>query len=171
MESIGENKSFITQRIHTNSNDKNVSSEAVKEYLSQSYQMFSDMMPIITKNYGTDKMIGFAQDSTYMTNHIQLGNFRIKVEYYHQINEDNEFIPGAGIAILESENKLIFIGYGYRAYLETTNLNKQLDFLSLEKGTYDQKAKWVKHMVLNGDEQHIQMEETPTILQASYYEF
>lgn len=170
-ESIGENKSFITQRIHTDPNDKNVSSEAVKEYLSQSYQMFSDMMPIITKNYGTDKMIGFAQDSTYMTNHIQLGNFRIKVEYYHQINEDNEFIPGAGIAILESENKLIFIGYGYRAYLETTNLNKQLDFLSLEKGTYDQKAKWVKHMVLNGDEQHIQMEETPTILQASYYEF
>lgn len=170
-ESIGENKSFITQRIHTNMNDKNVSSEMVKEYLSQSYKLFGNMMPIITNYYGTDKMIGFTQNDGYMTKHIKLGKFQIVIEFYHQINDDNEFIPGAGIVIQKSENELIFIGYGYRAYLETTNTGKQLDFLSLEKGVYDKSANWIKCMHLNGDEQHIQMEEKPTILKALYYEF
>lgn len=170
-ESIGEDKSFITQMKHTNADDKNVSNEMVQEYLSQSYELFGNMMPIITEYYGTDQMIGFAQSDGYMTKHIKLGKYRIVVEFYHQINDDNEFIPGAGIAIQKSENELIFIGYGYRAYLETTNTGKQLDFLSLEKGTYDEQANWIKAMHLNGDEQHIRMEEKPTILKALYYEF
>jgi hypothetical protein len=171
LESIGEDKSFITQITHTNTNDKNVSSERVKEYLSQSYNLFANMMPIITKYYGTDKMIGFVQNANYMTKHIKLGKYQIIIEFYHQINDDNEFIPGAGIIIQKSENELIFIGYGYRACLETLNINKQLDYLSLEKGVYDKNANWIKYMHLNGDEQHIQMEEKPTILKALYYEF
>lgn len=169
-ESIGENKSFITRRIHTDAGDKNVSNKNIKEHLAHSYQIFSDMMPIITKYYGTDKMIGFSQDEKHMSEFIKLGDFRIRVEYYHIIDDDNDFIPGAGIVMQEKENGLIFVGYGYRAYLETTKPGKQLDFLSLEKGTYDQNAKWRRYMVLNGDEQHIQMEEEPTIIKAVYYE-
>ncbi len=171
LESIGEDKSFITQRVHTNANDKNVSSEKVKEYLSESYELFENMMPIITTYYGTDKMIGFNQNNDYMTRHIKLGNYQITIEFYHQMNDDNEYIPGAGVVIQQSENELMFIGYGYRAYLETRHTSKQLDFLSLEKGTYDASGNWITYMHLNGDEQHIQMEEKPTILKACYYEF
>ena len=46
-----------------------------------------------------------------------------------------------------------------------------MDFLSLEKGFFDQDANWNKYMDLNGDEQHVQMEEKVTILKAKYYEF
>lgn len=171
VESIGENKSFITQKIHTDSNDKNVSSEMMKEYLSLSYGMISNMMPIISDYYGTSNMIGFSQHVGQMTDHIRFGNYRISVEYYHQIDDDNEFIPGAGIAIQKSENEFLFMGYGYRANIETVHEGKQLDFLYLEKGTYDGNAVWIPYMILNGDEQHIQMEEKPTVLQAVYYEF
>ena len=170
-ESIGEDKSFITQIIHTNPNDKNVSGEAVKEFLSKSYKLLGNMMPIITKFYGTDKMIGFTQNCGHMTKHVRLGKYQISVEFYHQIHDDNEFIPGAGIVIQNSENELIFIGYGYRAYPETVNISKQLDFLSLEKGTYDETGNWITYMRLNGDEQYIRMEEKPTIVKALYYEF
>lgn len=170
-ESIGEDKSFITQILHTDPNDKNVSGETVKEFLSQSYQLFGNMMPIITKFYGTDRMIGFTQDFGHMTKYVKLGKYRIAIEFYHQVRDDNGFIPGAGIIIQNSENELIFMGFGYRAYPETTNTGKQLDFLSLEKGTYDEKCNWKKYMHLNGDEQYIRMEEKPTVLKALYYEF
>lgn len=171
LESVGEDKSYITQIIHTDSNDKNVSSKLVEEYLSDSYKMFGNMQSIITQYYGTQKMIGFVQNEGSMCKHIRLGKYRIKIEYYHKIGDDNTFIPAAGIIIQEAEEKLIFLGYGYRAYLETTNTGKQLDFLSLEKGVYEDNANWVKHMDLNGDEQHIRMEEKPTILKAVFYEF
>ena len=171
LESIGEDKSFITQRLHTNMNDKNVSSEKVQEYLSESYKLFGNMMPLITARYGTTSMIGFAQNGSPMTKHIQLGAYWITVEFYHAIQDDDACIPGAGIVIQTSEHELIFMGYGYRAYLQPANPNKQLDFLSLEKGTYDEASNWVTHMHLNGDEQHIQMEEKPTVLKALYYEF
>lgn len=170
-ESIGENKSFMTQIMHTDASDKNVSGEMVQNYLSQSYQLLGNMMPLITGFYGTDKMIGFVQNSGYMTKHIKLGKYQIAVEFYHPIQDDNEFMPGAGIMIQYHENEFIFLGYGYRACLETTDAGKQLDFLSLEKGSYDANGEWIKFMDLNGDEQHVQMEETPTVLRALYYEF
>lgn len=170
-ESIGENKSFITQILHTNSADKNVSCEMVKEYLSQSYKLLRNMMPVILECYGTDKMTGFSQDAIRMSKHLKLGKYQILIEFYHQIDEENEFIPAAGIIIERDENELLFIGYGYRAYLKTINKGKQLDFLSLEKGFFDQDANWNKYMDLNGDEQHVQMEEKVTILKAKYYEF
>lgn len=170
-ESIGEDKSFITQILHTDAADTNVSSEMIKEYLSQSYKLLGNMMPVILECYGTDKMTGFSQDIGNMSKHIQLGKYQILIEFYHPINDGNEFIPGAGIIIERNSGELIFIGYGYRAYLKTTATGKQLDFLSLEKGYFDENADWVKYMDLNGDEQRIQMEEKVTVLKAFFYEF
>lgn len=157
--------------MHTNPDDKNVSSETVKEYLSMSYRLFGNSMPLITSCYGSDKMIGFIQNDGCMTKQLRLGRYRISLEFYHPINDADEFIPGAGLAVQQSENELIFLGYGYRATIETANPGRQLDFLSLEKGTYDKDAGCIRYMHLNGDEQRIQMEEKPTILKASYYEF
>lgn len=171
LESIGEDKSFITQIVHTDFSDKNVSSTMVKEYLSLSYRLFQNMMPLLTEYYGTDKMIGFVQRDMQMTKHIRLSKYQITIEFYHVIDDENKYIPSAGIIIEEDENKLIFLGYGYRAYLETVNPGKQLDFLCLEKGTYDKECNWKKYMDLNGDELHIRMEEIPTVLKAVYYEF
>ena len=171
LESVGENKSYITQIMHTDLNDKNVSCKLVEEFLSESYKIFTNMQPIITRYYGTPKMIGFVQNDDNMYRHIRFGKYQIRIEYYHRIDDNHMFIPAAGIIIQEDENKLVFLGYGYRAYLETTNTGKQLDFLLLEKGMYDCNANWVKYMDLNGDEQHIRMEEKPTILKAVFYEF
>ena len=39
------------------------------------------------------------------------------------------------------------------------------------QGFFDEEANWVNYMDLNGDEQHIQMEEKVTILKAVFYEF
>lgn len=171
LESIGENKSYITQIMHTDANDKNVSNKLVEEFLADSYRMFSNMVSIITKYYGTNRMIGFVQNEGNMSKHIKFDKYEITIEYYHPIEDDNMFIPAAGVIIQEAENNLIFLGYGYRAYIETTNVGKQLDFLSLEKGAYDSCSNWDKFMDLNGDEQYIRMEEKPTILRATFYEF
>ena len=170
-ESIGEDKSFITQILHTNAADTNVSSEMIKEYLSQSYKLFGNMMPIILECYGTDQMIGFSQDANCMSKQIKLGEYQFSIEFYHRIDDGNEFIPGAGIIIKRDSGELVFIGYGYRAYPKTMRSGKQLDFLSLEKGFFNEKANWVKHMDLNGDEQRIQMEEKVTVLKVLFYEF
>jgi hypothetical protein len=106
-----------------------------------------------------------------MRSQLEIGNYKVSIEYYHLVSDDNDFIPGAGVVLLKNEQELIFIGYGYRAYIETTDKNKQIDFLSLEKGAYDCNATWKTYMHLNGDEQRIQMEEKPTIVKALYYEF
>ncbi len=171
IESVGENRSFITPIIHTNSSDKNVSNETVKDLLAKSYQIFRNAMPLITKFYATDKMIGFVQEEGQMAKHIKLGNFFIELEFYHAIEDDNNYIPGAGIVINMCEDELVFLGYGYRACVSTLNQGKQLDFLLLEKGTFDKNHNWKKYMYLNGDEQRIQMEEEPTALRAVFYEF
>ena len=170
-ESIGKDKSFITGILHTDINDKNISSEMVKRYLSKSYKMLCNMLPIITEYYGTDNIKGFAQKEGEINRQLRLGKYLLTIEFYHNINENNEFIPGAGIVIQISENELLFIGYGYKAELESLNVGKQLDFLSLEKGNYDKNHKWIKYMDLNGDEQYIRMEEEPTLLRVFCYEF
>lgn len=170
-ESIGEDKSFITGILHTDINDKNISSEMVKRYLSKSYKMLCNMLPIITECYGTDNIKGFAQKEGEISRQLRLDKYLLTVEYYHNINENNEFIPGAGIVIQISEDELLFIGYGYKAELESLTVGKQLDFLFLEKGNYDENHKWIKYMDLNGDEQYIRMEEEPTLLRVFCYEF
>lgn len=170
-ESIGEDKSFITGILHTDVNDKNVSSEAVKDYLSKSYRLFNHMIPIITKSYGTDKMTGFSQKVGESEYKCHIGKYALKVEFYHKIDDNNEFIPGAGMVIQIAADELLFIGYGYRVELESLNEGKQLDFLSLEKGIYDENCNWKAYMDLNGDEQYIRLEEEPSIIKASFYEF
>ena len=170
-ESIGENKSFINQKIHTNFSDKNVSSEMIQNYLADSYRTFSNMMPILSLYYGTDKMVGFAQDELHGNKILTLGKYRFNIEFYHNVDDNNEYIPGAGIAILVNDSELIFMGYGYKANVETKTSGKKLDFLSLTKGIYDENACWIETMFLNGDEQHVQMEETVTILRAEFYEY
>ena len=170
-ESIGEDKSFITGILHTDINDKNVSSEAVKDYLSKSYRLFNHMIPIITKSYGTDKMTGFSQKVGESEYKCHIGKYALKVEFYHKIDDNNEFIPGAGMVIQIAADELLFIGYGYRVELESLNEGKQVDFLSLEKGIYDENCNWKAYMDLNGDEQHIRLEEEPSIIKASFYEF
>lgn len=170
-ESIGEDKSFITGILHTDVNDKNVSSEAVKDYLSKSYRLFNHMIPIITKYYGTDKITGFSQKEGESEYKCHIGKYALKVEFYHKIDDNNEFIPGAGMVIQIATDELLFIGYGYRVELESLNEGKQLDFLSLEKGIYDENCNWKKYMDLNGDEQYIRLEEEPSIIKASFYEF
>ena len=170
-ESIGEDKSFITGILHTDVNDKNVSSEAVKDYLSKSYRLFNHMIPIITKSYGTDKMTGFSQKVGESEYKCHIGKYALKVEFYHKIDDNNEFIPGAGMVIQIAADELLFIGYGYRVELESLNEGKQVDFLSLEKGIYDENCNWKAYMDLNGDEQYIRLEEEPSIIKASFYEF
>ena len=71
----------------------------------------------------------------------------------------------------EADNKLLFAGYGYRAEVEKINSEKQLDYLSLEKGIFNENADWIKLLDCNGDEQNIRMEEKTTILRAEYYEY
>ena len=170
-ESIGEDKSFITGILHADINDKNVSSEAVKDYLSKSYRLFNHMIPIITKYYGTDKMTGFSQKEGESKYKCHIGKYVLNIEFYHKIDDNNEFIPGAGMIIQIAADELLFIGYGYRVELESLNEGKQLDFLSLEKGTYDEYCNWKVYMDLNGDEQYIRLEEEPSIIKASCYEF
>ena len=170
-ESIGEDKSFITGILHTDVNDKNVSSEAVKDYLSKSYRLFSHMIPIITEYYGTDKMTGFSQKAGESEYKCHIGKYLLNIEFYHKIDDNNEFIPGAGMVIQIAADELLFIGYGYRVELESLNEGKQLDFLSLEKGIYDEYCNWKVYMDLNGDEQYIRLEEEPSIIKASFYEF
>ena len=170
-ESIGEDKSFITGILHADINDKNVSSEAVKDYLSKSYRLFNHMIPIITKYYGTDKMTGFSQKEGESKYKCHIGKYVLNIEFYHKIDDNNEFIPGAGMVIQIATDELLFIGYGYRVELESLNEGKQVDFLSLEKGTYDEYCNWKKYMDLNGDEQYIRLEEEPSIIKTSCYEF
>ena len=129
------------------------------------------MLPIITEYYGTDNIKGFAQKEGEISRQLRLDKYLLTVEFYHNINENNEFMPGAGIVIQISEDELLFIGYGYKVELESLTVGKQLDFLSLEKGNYDKNHKWIKYMDLNGDEQYIRMEEEPTLLRALCYEF
>lgn len=171
LESIGENKSFMTQLIHTDNNDKNVSNPMIKDYLALSYELLGNMVSILTDCYGTDKMTGFVQDEKEKNCKLKIGKYIIDIEFYHSVDEENKFIPGAGIIIQIRENELIFVGYGYKANLGTINTGMQLDFLSLEKGRFVNNGIWEKYMDLNGDEQYIKMEEKPTVLWAKYYEF
>jgi hypothetical protein len=93
------------------------------------------------------------------------------IKYYHPVEDGSEWMPGAGLVIELADGELLFAGYGYRAELSLANGDKTLDYLSLEKGNFDQNQEWHCYMHLNGDEQHIRMEELPTVLRARYYEF
>lgn len=151
--------------------DKNVSSEKILEYLSESYQLIGNMMPILTSYYGTDDMTGFTQHQGETARIISLGEYRIQLNFYHAIDDSEEYVPAAGIIIKEAEDRLLFAGYGYRAEVEKIGSVKQLDYLSLEKGTFSENGEWLKFLDCNGDEQNIRMEEKPTVLRAEYYEF
>ena len=116
-------------------------------------------------------MTGFVQGCGEKEKQLELGGCRLTIQFYHSVNDDDEFLPAAGIIIQAGEYEWIFAGYGYRACLDAAESGKQLDFLALEKGHYDEKANWIKDIALNGDEQQVQMEEKPTAVRTWYYEF
>ena len=171
LESVGENYSFITGMAHTNPSDKNVSSPQIKVYLSESYKMMQALMPYILKAYEENRIYGFCQVEGQMGEDLSVGKYRMHIKYYHPVEDGSEWMPGAGLVIELADGELLFAGYGYRAELSLANGDKTLDYLSLEKGNFDQNQEWHCDMHLNGDEQHIRMEELPTVLRARYYEF
>lgn len=172
-ESIGEDKSFINQKIHTNASDTNVSSPVIKDYLAQSYEMISRMMPMLTERYGSENLLGFYQEEGRSSSQFSYGNYRIRIEYYHEVNDDNAYIPGAGMLLAGGslEDAMLFVGYGYKAYVEPLDAQKQIDFLTLEKGIITENGEFQTRMWLNGDEQHVQMEEEPTVVKVQFYEY
>ena len=170
LESIGENKSYITQIEHSDVNDLNVSNVTIADYLAMSYMYLKNMIPTLSRGYGTKNLRGFCQKNGMKTTTLTIEEYQIDITFYHSIDENNKIIPGAGIVLL-SEKYLYFCGYGYRASVKINNDYKELDFLLLEKGAFNNNGEWERRMILNGDEQYIRMEERPTIIRASFFEY
>lgn len=169
IESVGENMSYITQAKHTNTEDKNVSSPLIYDYLKATYRLFHCAHSTLTRFGGTESMTGFVQKQGGLSDKFIMDDLEIGLRFYHEVNRNGENLPAAGIVIREDLNTYLFIGYGYEAYL-TSRDNLQVDYLSIQK-LYCRNGELTEGMRLNGDEYNIRMEELPTAIRVKIYKF
>ena len=120
--------------------------------LGRIYKLLNDLMHVIGKYHGTEKMRGFLEFDEENTT-IDIGDYRFNIDFkspYMQEVEDAG--KGCGLIIATTSNEFLITGLDFLVTFASNN--KELPhagILSIEEGRYENE-KWVPGRVLNGDE-------------------
>jgi len=153
-----------------------VQSEAMKRagvdvgrMLGRSYRLLKEMMPILTRCYGTDRMTGVLQFGPNVQA-LELGGYVLRITFSRPVLDDADF-PGAGILIAESDREYIVAGHGFSVdFLAKPGDLPHVEFLAIEEGVYREGA-WVPGRRLNGDEYGVRLGAEPGVIRVSVFSY
>lgn len=111
---------------------------------AQSYKVLNELMPLITKHQGTDRMIGVMKTAGESERTVTMGDYQLRITY----DADNAY----GLIIQTEKNEFIVAGINLKVYFTSTNANKTGYIKQVWEGGYHADGGWKATRLLNGDE-------------------
>ena len=144
------------------------SDEGSDIYLPASYDVLNQMMPLIIKYRGTGKLHGFYHFDTDSGKILSFSKYDVLISYGPSINA----LPPAGGAVLEvSEDEFYVFGTNFSAdFLPKKSEDIHVEYLRIEEGCFKD-GEWVRGRILNGDEQHVQLNPMPGIIRVKLFKY
>lgn len=131
--------------------------EQTSETLKASYELLSQLAPVILEFQGKGKMIGLLAESAEQRQPQKffLNGYAINVTYERAANVPQATIPtSGGLVIATGPDEFIFAGTGLVATFEANSAGDPIvGILSVQEGKFEN-GKWVGARWLNGDQTH-----------------
>ena len=123
----------------------------VNQSIVQSYEVLSELMPLITKYQGTGKMVGVLQEKCIDEEKgvdVQMGEYVGHISYMSEDKNDR----GYGLIINTRQDEYLVAGYGFSVKFEPSTAGpRYAGILEAWEGRYEN-GKWISGRRLNGDE-------------------
>ncbi len=135
------------------------SAKPENEPIGKSYEILSQLSPLILKHQGTNKMDGVLLDTAVKKQELIMGNYKLSVAHDYTLGwsplaAQPDWPMAGGIIIQESENEFIVAGTGIVITFSTNKQeNASVGFLQIDEGSYIN-GKWFPRRRMNGDENH-----------------
>ncbi|WPJ96714.1 DUF5597 domain-containing protein [Coraliomargarita algicola] len=155
--------------------------------LAETYQLLSDLHPLITAHHNSEKMTAVLQGGYSNSGLgpepginrsdrvvITLENYYAEVCYHEPLQPGCP--PAVALIIEETADQLIVAGMGNvdvnfsARHLAQTDQKLNVDYLSIEEGNY-RDGTWIPGRRLNGDEYVVRLGEKPTVRRVSLYRY
>lgn len=111
---------------------------------AQSYKVLGELMPLITRYQGSNRMIGVMKTADESERTVTMGNYQLRITY-----DAND---AYGLIIQTEENEFVVAGINLKVYFTSTNAKKTGYIRQVWEGGYHTDGKWEATRLLNGDE-------------------
>lgn len=111
---------------------------------AQSYKVLSELMPLITKYQGSNRMIGVMKMPDESERTVTIGDYQLCIKY------DAE--DAYGLIIQTEKNEFVVAGINFKVYFASTNTKKTGYIKQVWEGGYNDTGEWKATRLLNGDE-------------------
>jgi hypothetical protein len=141
-----------------------IDSVAASHPLAKSYDLLGQLMPVVAEHQGKGEIIAIAQSKDEPTQELELAGYKLEVKF------DRRDRKAAGIVIATAPNEYIVAGWGFDLeFRAKPGRPQQVEYLVHEEGRYKNGA-WVPGRRMNGDEEHINLTDEPSIRRVKLYE-
>lgn len=127
------------------------------ETLRASYEILTQLEPLILENQGKGKMIGLLAESAEQRQPQKffLNGYALNVTYERSANVlQNVIPPSGGLVIATGQDEFIFAGTGLSVTFEANSTGEPIvGILSVQEGKFEN-GKWIGGRWLNGDQTH-----------------
>lgn len=111
---------------------------------AQSYQVLDELMPLITKYQGSNRMIGIMKTADEAERTVTMGDYQLRITY------DAE--DAYGLIIQTDKNEFVVSGINLKVYFTSTHAKKTGYIKQVWEGGYRPDGEWKATRLLNGDE-------------------
>jgi hypothetical protein len=116
--------------------------------LRESYQLLTDLMPLITKYQGTGQMVGVLETDKEENRIAELGDYRAHISYKMGGKRDDQ--KGYGLILALAPDEFLLAGNHFAVNF-SPKAGGQSEILELWEGRFEE-GKWIPGRRLNGDE-------------------
>lgn len=135
--------------------------------IRETYKLLSSISHLVAQHHGAGSMAGILQGKDQQSQEIDIGAYRIKIEFSR--SSEKGAAPGAGLVIALSPDEYLVAGMNIKPQFQPRpDSGRGVDFLSIDEGVF-QDGKWVAGRRLNGDERIMQLGGKPGLLRVKLY--
>ena len=111
---------------------------------AQSYKVLGELMPLITRYQGTERMIGIMKSENEKERVVVMGDYSLRIVY----ESDDAY----GLIIQTEADEFIVAGMNMKVYFSSVNSRKIGYIKQAWEGGFSAKGEWRTTRLLNGDE-------------------
>ena len=129
-----------------------------EEPIGKSYELLSQLAPIILENQVTGKTEGILLDSSFQKQELTMGNYTLTVSHEYTLgwspgSKNPGWPESGGLIVQTGENEFIIAGTGIVITFASTDANLSAGILQVYEGEFV-KGKWIPGRRMNGDQDH-----------------
>jgi beta-galactosidase GanA len=127
--------------------------------LSKSYDILSQLTPLIGKHQGKNTMDGVWLDKNFSVDSIEFGEYKFTIQHDYTLGwspkaKEDQWPESGGLIIQTAPDEFIVAGTGIVITFSSARADKgKTGILTIEEGVY-KNGQWVPGRILNGDQSH-----------------